>query len=397
MRLPLKRRHKFLLCTLALTYVIIEGLCYYAIYHTPIGKIFFYIPSVANYHIYSDVREPVLGWTFKEREGMDAVGARVTPEFPDPSQYPALVSVYGDSWTFSAQVGPADSYPNALAELLRCNVHNFGVAGYGTDQAYLRFKNNSRDDAEIVVLGHLSMNVMRNVNQFHDLFSSAGGFVFAFKPRFVLNGNNELKLIPLPKATSSEEQFLECVKTPSKFLRHDYFLPGGPSGVQAPGFSYLLGIVGIRHHYRYTSMRSGTPAWQPFYDPDHPSKALQVTTAVVRAFFDEARRRGKTPVFAVFVSEVDLLLYYDTGRWTFQPLLDNLDAFGLPYVNTGSYFADELGERDMNKLYINGRDHPTPEGYRLQAIAVYRHLVERGLVPPDVDHAKHNAKTASAG
>ena len=55
-----------------------------------------------------------------------------------------------------------------LSKLINCKVNNFGVAGYGSDQATMLHE--AIDiTARISVPNHLSENVLRNVNQFRTL------------------------------------------------------------------------------------------------------------------------------------------------------------------------------------------------------------------------------------
>src|SRR6185312_6104743 len=102
-----------------------------------------------------------LGWIapklFRETNG-----ARISPDNPSS---PACLSLYGDSFVFGVEVSNTAAWGNQLAKKLNCKVLNFGVGAYGTDQAYLRFMANSNDPSGVVVLGILSENIVRNVNQ----------------------------------------------------------------------------------------------------------------------------------------------------------------------------------------------------------------------------------------
>ena len=114
-----------------------------------------------NYYAgYLTIRNPVTGWPLSpgmEHEEMlemaesmgvvleyDAYGARTSPAFPDPA-VPSCVSLYGDSFTWSSEVEHEEAWGNLLATQLDCRVHNFGVGGYGSDQAYLRYITNALD------------------------------------------------------------------------------------------------------------------------------------------------------------------------------------------------------------------------------------------------------------
>lgn len=163
----------------------------------------FYLPAPALYPAYVEVRDPVLGWKiYFYHSQLDELGERITPAFPDPRAQPAMISLYGDSFTFSPGVLPEESYANVLSKLVGRRVNNFGVGGYGTDQAYLRFKTQRNDPAGVVILGHLSDNVMRNVNQFHDLIGSLGQPACMFKPRFLVDGKGNLQLVPVVDYTA---------------------------------------------------------------------------------------------------------------------------------------------------------------------------------------------------
>ena len=161
---------RYVLALLALTILVVEGISFLAgIYLQPLG--IFYKPIIADdYPEYLAIRDPVLGWpapnTFGQDGERDAVGSRIIPLFPDPASYSPCVALYGDSFTWSSEVDHAHAWSNVLSGLLQCRVANYGVGGYGTDQAYLRFLHNEKDVAPIAILNHLSENILRNVNQF---------------------------------------------------------------------------------------------------------------------------------------------------------------------------------------------------------------------------------------
>jgi hypothetical protein len=97
-------------------------------------------------------------------EHCDKIGSRYVPEFPDPDKYQACVSLYGDSFTWGDEVDDVHAWGNVLSKLLHCRVSNFGVGGYGTDQAYMRFHYNKNDKPKLVILGFYTENIQRNVS-----------------------------------------------------------------------------------------------------------------------------------------------------------------------------------------------------------------------------------------
>ena len=115
----------------------------------------FYTPpktTPEEYEHYLSVRDGVLGWPspLTTIENLDSSGARVSPAFPAPGS--ECVSLYGDSFTFGSEVNDEQAWGNVLARNLGCRVANFGVGGYGTDQAVMRFTENTKDSSSIAVL-----------------------------------------------------------------------------------------------------------------------------------------------------------------------------------------------------------------------------------------------------
>jgi hypothetical protein len=80
-----------------------------------------------------------------------------------------------------------------LAARLNCRVGNFGVGGYGTDQALLRFMHNPSDPSSVAVLGIFADNIQRNVNRVR--YFLVGGDPLLIKPRFVLDDDGTLRLV----------------------------------------------------------------------------------------------------------------------------------------------------------------------------------------------------------
>lgn len=147
----------------------VEGSSYIIVERYLVKKGIIYKPPLNdNYKNYYLNRDPLLGWPYLDsivKQERDSSGSRIIPSYPDPSDQ-ACVSLYGDSFTWGHQVVNEFAWSNILSKLLNCRVSNFGVNGYGTDQAYLRFKHNDVDKAKIVILGYLSENIVRNVTQF---------------------------------------------------------------------------------------------------------------------------------------------------------------------------------------------------------------------------------------
>lgn len=151
---------------------------------------------------------PLLGWRPKpgarSRDGLyryDSRGLRVGDP-PPPRTAPAVrIALFGDSFTQGNDVGHEQSWGSLLerrlAELgVQAEVLNFGVPGYGMDQAYLRWREEGRRlNPDVVVFGFQPENARRNLNLVRAIYTFSG-FPFT-KPRFVRSADS-LALVNSP-------------------------------------------------------------------------------------------------------------------------------------------------------------------------------------------------------
>lgn len=330
-----------------------------------------------NYAAYLAERDPVLGWPAPNTRGQgeyDSSGSRIVPAFPDPATR-SCVAIFGDSFTWGVEVSPEDAYGNVLARALGCRVANYGVGGYGTDQALLRYEA-MKPSASIVVLGHFSENIVRNVNQYRTFLGNSS---LGLKPRFRYH-DGELDLVTLP--TLTEEQYANLPEEASSLLPDDYFRPGGPSGIVALRFPFMISAVRALGHYRFRAAIRGEPSYAPFYRPDHPSGALEVTAAIMRRFTATAQSRGQVPLVLIIPDLKDLEHLRLHGILPYQPLVERLSAAGVPYVSAAEPLNQYLGDRQPCSLFFacRGGHHFRPEGYRELAKVVEQTIRERDLL-----------------
>jgi hypothetical protein len=288
---------------------------------------------------------------------------------------PACVSLYGDSFTEGFGVSPKHSWGFLLSQLLNCRVANFGVAGYGTDQAYLRFLENRRDQAKVVILGFLSENIMRNVNQLRNLISDVKSC--HPKPRFILDEHGQLSLVPIPRLT--KEQYYTLQTHPERILHHEFFLPGGPSGYQRMEFPYTWGFLkALPLVFKNVVLHQG--AYYDLYRPGNPSHAVEVTQAILEAFCREAKQRGQQPLILIIPTHVDLRYYRHHKIWIYQPIVDELTKKGLAFIDLGPRFINLLGESRVETLYSpKSMYHLSENGNAVLAKIVYNYLTQKNF------------------
>lgn len=334
----------------------------------------FYAPHVREtYQAFQARLNPLLGWPSERSYGMgdyDRSGSRVVPAFPDPDRQPACVSLYGNSFTWGEEVDNEHAWGNVLSKLLACRVANYGVGGYGPDQAYLRFHYNVRDHAKITFLVHLSENITRNVGQFRNLAVPVPQFLL--KPRFILDGQGQLELVPMP--VISERDYVDVNRNPEKYFKHDFFIPGGLSGNQKISFPFSLAMLRAFKRFNLRNKFTGEPNYANYYLADHPAQGLQLTAAIIQRFHQEALSRGQEPIVAIFPTGYDLVYYQKARRWVYQPLMDDLRQRGINALNIGQEIMGRLGDRNPCAMYTRCEGHLNEAGNEMVAEIVFRYL-----------------------
>jgi hypothetical protein len=307
---------------------------------------------------YFAARNPLLGWG----PPLDTTGRQPPPTRPDPA-YGAgaapCASAYGDSFTWGTDAPADGTWPHQLGLLLGCRVANYGVVGYGSDQALLLFRAQARGDrSSVVVLAHVSENLLRNVNQYRNLLYP--GQRLAFKPRFVPDGDS-LRLVPVP--IRSADDLRDLPAHPARHLPYEAYL-------RRPrrGFPYTWSLLRwAASDFQARARLGGYPPHRPFYQPDHPSRALAVTTRILAAFSRDARAAGRTPFVLLVPMGPDFAYARRTGEWADQPLADALAREGVAVIHAGPAMLRRLGGREPCTLFADCAGHFNAAGYRMLA------------------------------
>lgn len=198
-------------------------------YHMPIHAtqkiIDSYLASDASLIIY----DSQTGWVHRPHasDGLyrfNSDGLRANKEYsrvPDPSG--VRIAVFGDSFIRGDEVGLEESWAYQLGGLLndaaiRAEVLNFGVGGYGLDQAYLLWhKKGIHYNPDVVIVGLAAVGMLRLVNVMAPLNAVEVGIPFS-KPRFILrNGRLELvnsPTLPPEQLVPALENFAESALAP---------------------------------------------------------------------------------------------------------------------------------------------------------------------------------------
>ncbi len=308
----------------------------------------------------------------------DRTGAKKNLQFPVSGQ--DCASAYGDSFVWGDDVPLEDGWIEQLSRELNCRVANFGVSGFGSDQAFVRFRRNMSDRAPVTMLGIFPLNAVRNVNQYRALIGFAQD-PRLLKGRYILDGAEKLRWIPRPRLDG--HGFVELHRNPGKVLPHEYLLPDSRDGPVSVAFPYSLSVLRILAMPRLRSRFSGNPSWAEFFEKDHPSGALTLTIAIAEAFVREAERRGKRGLVVMLPGASSFRAHEKHGSFEYAPLVQGLEARKVDVFDPAPALLARLGARRICELYVQPEDcegHYGVAGGRLVAEVVGKELRRRRWV-----------------
>ena len=220
-----------------------------------------------------------------------------------------LMAAFGDSFTYCDQVGDAETWEEQLAGMLSGDIYNFGVVAHGTDQAYLRFREESqRVGAPIMALCLITENINRIVNRYRPFYSVRTGYTLT-KPRFILRGQTR-ELIENPVRNENEieklldPKFVESVGENDFWFRRSDDLP-------ALGFPYTGILFNKRFWLEIFHRRGGgqiddvTPRPRANLWAYPPARDLMFS--ILDSFMEESKAAGKKSFINVLPSRVEVL------------------------------------------------------------------------------------------
>jgi hypothetical protein len=347
--------------------IILEALGYFASSRLLYSGVFYDSSSIIqSYSEYLRKRDPALGWLPQNRANdisgaeIELDGSKKDPLFGISEK--ACISMFGDSFTWAAEVPNDRGWVSLLSRKLGCRVANFGVSAYGTDQSLLRYESLQKT-GDFVFLNHLSENIIRNVNQFRNFIYPGAEFVL--KPRFIYK-NGVLELISMPDFNIDEASVF--LQNPSQYLSNEWFLPDGKSGIVNYKFPYSFQLFkAVLRNYHIRAKFRGDPRHSEFYDYDHPSQALKVTEEIFKRFESVAAIRSQTAIFTIIPTCDDLKYFQRNGYFVYEPLTFFLDNQQWLHIDFGKSISERLNGRSPDSLYISCSGHFNESGYALLA------------------------------
>jgi len=270
------------------------------------------------------------------------------------------IAAFGDSFVHCDEVSFNESWPHILEKKLKNNfeVLNFGVGGYGTDQAFLRYINMGVNfHPNIVIIGFTLDDMKRNVNIFRFLLNPLTKVPFS-KPRFVLK-KEELKAINNPvKFLIKLKDAVINIHNSSFVRKYDYFYNKTVFDY-APFyyFAFSRAVTERIRWRRYGLERMCVPE----------NEAFKISVKILQSFYNLVITNGATPIIIIFADYYNMQNYKE-GNVYWKDFLKELNNLKLNYIDLAPHFSNK--DIPLEKLYVGGKGHPNLIGNTITAQAV---------------------------
>ena len=347
------------------------------------------ITGKTTYLLYS----PILGWTIKpngfwqDLYRANSKGIRGTKEYQFfPPKSIIRIATFGDSFTHGEEVKNEFTWQE---QMIRLNPHleviNFGVGGYGLDQAFLRYSNEGKlYHPHIVLMGFMQDNINRLVNVYRPFYAPG---IPLTKPRFILQ-DNSLVLLPNPLADLNNCKDLLRNPKPllSQFGENDFHF-----SVRAKDnffdFSPSVRIIKLIYHILYkgylmyidrTIYKNGCF--------NKKGEAFIICQKVFDKFYDQVKRNNSLPIIVLFPDRTDIKRYRLKKTRVYEPLINYFVLQGYRYIDLLDAFEKYGQSLPLKDLFV--QDHYSTVGNSIVAHFLLDYLTENKLIElPVIQHS----------
>lgn len=347
--------------------------------------------------------DSTLGWRYRAsyadpHNTTNAQGFRATRLYgPTPRGCTVRAAAFGDSFVYGNEVDDPDAWPAAAEGMFPdLEILNYGVGGYGLDQAYLRYiTEGTALSPHVVVIGFDPDDLGRLVNVYRRFLSIRE--IPLVKPRYVVGAGGALELVPTPiRRLSDYERYLRRPRDVIELGKNDAWYEAAiyeNPGYDAFATDRLLSTLWIRLKRRYFDsdrlFRAGVF--------NERSAAFNIQLAIFERFTKAVKARGASPVVVMFPNRDALLAAQQGKPAAYFPLVRHLRTKGTVYLDVADAFLAPGVSFRLEHWFMPG-GHYSPAGNRVVATWLGTELVTRfGRCRPHVGRNSASARHPKGG
>ncbi|MBI3189024.1 MAG: SGNH/GDSL hydrolase family protein, partial [Ignavibacteriales bacterium] len=256
--------------------------------------------------------------------------------------------IHGDEVAFSATLG---AYLEKEISEIQSETLNFGISGYGTDQAVLMYeKRGQAYHPHVVLLGFLTEHIARNINRFRRFYIPELETPFLSKPRFLLDSSGSLSLAS-PLCYSPQEVLVLIQKNDLKLLTQDeyfYF----PECYTPAWTDFSLFLRELRTRFVKKRIKAFYRPKNLFQNPE----VTEISFQILKRFCSEAQKAQAFPLIVTFHFLQDFEKWKEEGPY-WKNFVQRCQEQDLPILDIGSLLAQDP------HFLKNPKAHFLPQGH----------------------------------
>lgn len=289
--------------------------------------------------------DPLLGWRYVAGHQdawntISAQGLRSSRSYTaTPGAGVVRVAAFGDSFVYGSEVPDSAAWPRVIERAFpRVEVLNYGVGGYGVDQAYLRFRAEGAALAPRLVIIGFATDDLRRVDNVYRRFISNREYPLV-KPRFAFDARGELVLLPNPLPRPADyARYLRSPATITELGANDDWYRAAI--YEDPLYDYSATVrlltnvwVGLRDRFLWHNRLFRHGAFNP------SCTAFQIQMALFVDFVAAVERAGARPLVVIFPDEKTVAQARRGSRAVLATLVERLAERGIDYVDLTRAFV----------------------------------------------------------
>jgi hypothetical protein len=293
----------------------------------------------------------------------------------------AFIALFGDSFTEGYRE-IEKSWPFLLEQKLGRPVLNFGVSGYGTDQAFWRFQKyyEGKIATPFVAICIMSENIARVVNRYRGFYRRRKDLSLT-KPMYVESEAGGMVLLPNPLKSAEDIEQLSDMEFLREMGQTDYWF----SHFARHDLNHL-----VHFPYSYFFVKALPYCVMGYYqkricnDSDYKAlyqneRALSVMNYVISRFIQSVKEQGAQPIVLFLPCWKDFVDHDDGGRTVYDGFLRSVKTKHDATLDAMTYFTAKRKQGEaISSFFVSPSDgHYNAHGEEVLSEGFYgslRHL-----------------------
>ncbi|XXK27674.1 SGNH/GDSL hydrolase family protein [Arenicellales bacterium nBUS_45] len=325
------------------------------------------------------VYDPRLGWTYRPDtkfadRGMAHNNDGIRTETPQqiylhaPTDGLLRIALFGDSHTHGDGADYLSTWGSKLQQRLlesgkKVEVLNFGVGGYGMDQAYLRYLEiGVKYEPDIVIFGFSVENMFRNINIFRDYYKKKFSGIPLSKPRFTLE-EDELLLVNSPTVPIDKIPIVLENFSDGPLAEHETFYRDDEYQDRFWHQSrFLSAVIALIRHHQLRRLD----------DPPN-GKAFRLMIKIITEFRDHVEENNGQFLIAHLPPANHFEYFQKNNRFKYETTLEYLERLA-PVFRPEKSMLSAVDEGSVSQLFA---DHYSTLGHEAIGYALGKLLVDQ--------------------